>query len=483
MRRCVPAIVIVLTSWTGWAAGAAADDANAVLRLSAEDVVRAAFANSERVGTSAREIDRADGQIEEAASAVLPQLALGASYTRLSGPEALIPGGLDLGGGPSFSFDSLYQADLTVTQLVYQGGQVRAGIAAARMARDLAAVNYQYSATEAVYAARVSYALVLVQRELLDAAAESLGLARKFLNDVRSRRDAGQATDFDVLQASVRVQNAEASEVRARTALRISKVELLRTTGLDQGAKVELTDDLESITSWLADRWGPEALGARLATALGPARGGVRAQGARLDLQAAELSVDLQRIAESVSTASRRPSVALQASTGGSGVSGFIDRGFDTNWQAGVSVRVPVFDGFAARGKRAQAMAELAQAELARDSLVRDIELEVRSAYWRLQSAREFLASASGNVDQAREAVRQADARYRNGLIAELALDEARVALARARTNDAQARFELYRAMLDLDRATGLIELPPVVSGDASGAAPSSPISAPVPGE
>jgi len=474
MRRFVLAAVLAITSWSTRAAEPAGDDAGEILRLSAEEAVRAAFANSERVGTAAREIDRADGQIEEAGSAALPQLALGASYTRLSGLGALIPGFEDTGGGPLPSFESLYQADLTVTQIVYQGGQVRAGIAGARMARDLAAVNYQYSATEAVYAARVSYALVLVRRELLDAAAESLGLARKFLDDVRSRRDAGQATDFDVLQASVRVRNAEAEEVRARTALRISKAELLRTTGLDQGAEVELTDDLESMTSALAGRETSEALNARLATALGPTRGGVRAQGARLDLQAAKLTVDLQRVAESVSTAGRRPSVSLQASTIGSGVSGFIDDGFDFSWQAGVSVRVPVFDGFAARGKRAQAMADVAQAELARDSLVRDIELEVRSAYWRLQSAREFLASASGNVTQAREAVRQADARYRNGLIAELELDEARVALAQARTNDAQARFELYKAMLDLDRATGLIELPPVEPEDASDYAPSS---------
>jgi outer membrane protein TolC len=445
-----------------------------VIRLSVEDAVRAAFANSEYIGIAAHEIRRADGQIKEVGSAALPQLSFNASYTRLSGLGAFIPVLPDLGGD---SINSLYQVDLTVTQLIYQGGQVRAGLAAARVARDRAAVDYQFTATQVVYAARISYALVLVQQDLLDAAAESLGLARKFLNDVRSRQKAGQSTDFDVLQASVRVRNAEAEEVRARTLLQISKAELLRRTGLDQGAEVELTDDLDGMASALAGHRTTDSLSAQVASALGPTMGGRRAQGTRLDLQAAGLAVDLQRIAESVSMAGKRPTVALHASTSGSGVAGFFVEGFDSSWQAGVSVQVPVFDGFAARGKQAQAMAQLAQSELMRDSLLRDIELEVRSAYWRLKSAREFLAGASENVTQAREAVRQADVRYRNGLIAELVLDEARVSLAQARTNDARARFELYKSMLDLDQATGLIELPPIVRSDegagAHDAAPS----------
>ncbi|MHC5057568.1 MAG: TolC family protein [Planctomycetota bacterium] len=474
MRRYALVTALALAARLASAASPGEVGVGEVVRLSADAAVRAALANSEQVGIAAREIDRADGQIEEAGSVALPQIAANVSYARLSGLGGLIPGLGDVSGGPLPSFDSLYQADLTLTQLVYQGGQVRAGLAAARVARDRATVDYQFTTTQVVYAARISYALVLARAELLDAAAESLGLARKFLDDVSSRRDAGQATDFDVLQASVRVKNAEAEEVRARTALQVSRAELLRVMGVDQGAEVELTDDLLGLASSLTGDKPPDLLRTYVATALGPTRGGVRGQGARLDLQAADLSVDLQRIVESVSTASRRPTVAIEAASLGSGMHGFFDEGFDFSWRAGVFVRVPIFDGFAARGKQAQALAELAQTELTRDSLSRDIELEVRSAYWRLQSAREFLASAMENVTQAREAVRQADARYRNGLIAELTLDEARVGLAQARTNDAQARFGLYRGMLDLKRASGLIELPSDLPEDARGDAPSS---------
>ncbi len=469
MRRCAVTTILTLASWLASAGEPGPTrpiqaDGPEILRLSAEAAVHAALVNSEQVGIADREIDRADGQIEEAASAAFPQISANVSYSRLSGLGGLIPGFSDVGGGPLPDFEDLYQADLTLTQLVYQGGLVRAGLAAARVARDQASVNYQFTSTQVVYAARMSYALALARADLLDAAAESLGLARKFLDDVTSRRDAGQATDFDVLQASVRVRNAEAEEVKARTTLRVARAELLRRIGLDQGSRVELTDDLLGLASSLAGDEAPGPLRTYVATALGPVRG----QGARLDLQAADLTVNLQRIVESVSTAGRRPTVAIEAASLGSGISGYFGEGFDFSWRASVAVRVPIFDGFAARGKRAQALAELAQTELVRDSLTRDIELEVRSAYWRLQSAREFLASASENVKQAREAVRQADVRYRNGLIAELTLDEARVALAQARTNDTQARFGLYGAMLDLKRASGLIELPPAASADAN---------------
>jgi outer membrane protein TolC len=84
----------------------------------------------------------------------------------------------------------------------------------------------------------------------------------------------------------------------------------------------------------------------------------------------------------------------------------------------------------------------------------------VRSAFRRLGPAREALDAAAEGMKQAEEAVRQAGVRYRNGLIEELKLKEAMLGLALAGTDLAEARFELYRSMLDLQKAAGMVEVP-----------------------
>jgi len=59
------------------------------------------------------------------------------------------------------------------------------------------------------------------------------------------------------------------------------------------------------------------------------------------------------------------------------------------------------------------------------------------------RTARELVESQSENVRQALEAVRQAELRYREGLVTELVEKEARLGLTQARTNLAQALFEV----------------------------------------
>jgi outer membrane protein TolC len=85
----------------------------------------------------------------------------------------------------------------------------------------------------------------------------------------------------------------------------------------------------------------------------------------------------------------------------------------------------------------------------------------------RLATAAESVGSQREAVELAREAVRQAEARYRNEFVTELVVEEARLGLSMARTGYAQAVFDHFMASLDLDVAAGSLRLP-AAKGSAS---------------
>jgi outer membrane protein TolC len=356
----------------------------------------------------------------------------------------------DTGMG-SFDFsslfpDELYSANLTLTQAIYQGGQAAAALRAARLARKLAAKGVDLSRVGTTYAVKLAYAGVLLRDAFLQVATEGTDLAERHLKDVKARRAAGFITEFEELQARVQLSNAEAQRIRARTGLQTARDNLLGFLPWKLGRELALTDTLEGI----APSGEPPPLAELIALA----------SKLRPELALAGYTEKLNAVSHSVSTAGLRPTLGLQAGYTGTGPTDPFDEDFEYDWTVGLQLRIPLFDGLAAQGKRRQALAALEQARSERASLEDDVEREVRTAYWRVQTAREFVSSQKEAVGLAEEAVRQAGARYRNGLVTEVVEQEARVGLAQARTNLAQARFELFSSSLELDRAAGLLEAP-----------------------
>ena len=167
-----------------------------------------------------------------------PQLGLTLGYSRYQRLGGMFPSDVaDQFAGFLPSVTSQYSANLTLTQLVYNGGQVNAGLRAAALAEKQAARGVDLTRVGAVYAARQSYAHVLAQKALLEVATESVALAASYLDDVKARREAGMLTRLEELQAEVQHENAKASRIRARAGLRMARDGLLRLLGLDQGER------------------------------------------------------------------------------------------------------------------------------------------------------------------------------------------------------------------------------------------------------
>jgi outer membrane protein TolC len=192
------------------------------------------------------------------------------------------------------------------------------------------------------------------------------------------------------------------------------------------------------------------------AQAFAAAAGTQRAELERLAaLQAAaEAQVRLAR-------AALKPSLALGVDAGTQGEQYRTGPGY--NFIAGSLVLTwKFFDGGANRAALAQARHAARAAALAREELAQGIALEVQQAAESLATSIDSLDTARAREAAARAALRIAGRKRDEGAISQVEFIDARNALTQAELNLNLTQFELLERGLELQRATGTAQLPPL---------------------
>ena len=110
----------------------------------------------------------------------------------------------------------------------------------------------------------------------------------------------------------------------------------------------------------------------------------------------------------------------------------------------------------AGRVRQAESLAD--QSRIARDETELIVQVEVRRAFADLTQAAELIAAARKSVEQAEEAVRIAQVRYRVGTSTQLELLQAQSALTASRTSRLRAIYAHCVAAAQMRRAMGVAE-------------------------
>jgi outer membrane protein len=124
-------------------------------------------------------------------------------------------------------------------------------------------------------------------------------------------------------------------------------------------------------------------------------------------------------------------------------------------WTVGLESTWAIFDGRATAGKVVQAKSQYRQADLQLKEQTLAVEVEVRTALSSLQEAGELAEAAVKVVEQAKESLRLADARYGAGSATQLDVLQAQVSLTQARDNQLQANYSYNVALANVRRAIG----------------------------
>jgi outer membrane protein TolC len=340
--------------------------------------------------------------------------------------------------------DISYAISVTGTQLIFNGttfNQIRGTF----FQRDSAYFAFRNVLDQLIATVKTQFYQIIVNRELVKVNEENVRLLEAQLKDQQNRFEAGTVPRFNVLQADVQLHNQIPQLITAENNLRISKLQLAKTLGLDFQRRRGDSPPLDVIGDM---PYTPRPIAIADAIEMGKQR--------RPFLKQARANA-LNQL-QQVRAAAGQYLPTFTTTGGGEWVSSPINSSWhdiSKGWTALVQGSLPIWDSGAIAGQVIQQRALLSEAKITYDDDVRQVELEIQTAYSNLQQNEELVKSQEKNVELADEALRLAKARLDAGAGVQLDVLNATVQLLTAQSTRLQALFGYNSSLAEFDRATG----------------------------
>ena len=438
-----------------------------VILLSLDDALRIASGESETVWVAEAGVMRSLGNEKISRSGLFPQLSGTASYTRtLRSQFSDINFGGDTGGADALPFGrtNQYSLGLSLSQLVFDGGQTAARLRASRARRRSAEIDVDAARAETLLDVTSSYFDALLADRLVEISEASLAQQEEILRQTDVAQRVGDKSEFELLQARVRRDNQIPVVLQNRTQRQESYFRL------KQLLNVPLDDEVR-LTTGIAD------LPPRFAQ---PADAALEQ---RAPVRQAEQNVQANRDLLTGALGERWPSIALSSRYNPvayplNGLPQYDD--FREDWTVTLSLSIPILTGGRLAGDELVARGNLSEAKARLHQTREAAELDVRVSRNSLADAEATLKSNQSTVEQARRAYDIAQLRFREGLSSQIELQDIRLQLDQAESNQARAlrNVQVARARLALLRDLPLAGSS-VAAAQAVGAAAQAPATSP----
>jgi outer membrane protein len=419
---------------------AAADDAPRVLTL--EQALATAREHAPQLRQAHATTEASVARSDQSKAPLLPQVAGTGSYSRSTANYVSRPGSLpgNISGSSSsssWSTSGYYNLGLSASQLVYDfgatSGKWRASQANATAQRDTETatlVTVLAGVRDAFFTARAAKALVTVAQETLDN-------REKHLQQVQAFVEVGTKPEIDLAQARADRANALVSLIAAQNQYETAKAQLNQVMGVETPTDFDVAAD--TMPPVPGEDQGLDAL---LDEAISN----------RPELAAAAQEIRAQQLSVGALKATLLPS--LEASTG------FTDAGASAgnltwNWNVGLGLSVPIFQGGQTKAQIREAEWTLASLQAQADSLRLQVRFEVDQARLGVRAAQAALEAAKDALVNAQELLRLAEGRYEIGVGSIIELSDAQVALTSAAQQRVQAEYKLAQARSALQKAIG----------------------------
>jgi len=460
------------------AALAGQEPARGPVQLTLDEAIRRALTSGNEVRIAEAGVRQAEAQVTQAWSTALPEIRASVTYTRTFASvfssagqmptlapfspdtaaalasrvrylEQEYPNSVARGIGGLFSnlpFGRLntYVAALTVSQTLFQGGKIGAGIRGAHAYEQAARSQLDETRRDVTYRVKQAYLNALYAQRIVAITEASQLQVNDQLHRVSLNHQVGSSADYDLLRAQVEAANQEPLVIAARNGRDIALLEVRRLVNIPADQPVELVNPLPETTDSLP-----------------------RVDFAVLDLDAAgraavvaaEANVAFRREAVHVYHGDYFPTLKLSSSYGGQAYpAGLFPAGmsdFRKDWSASLTLSVPLFDGLRTHGAVLAAQAELARAEAQLSQTQAGVRIEIQQARAEIVRAQALVAARHETVGQAARAQHLATVRYNNGIATAIEVSDARLALQQAGVNEAQATRDYLLAIASLERALG----------------------------
>lgn len=432
----LPAVLSVgiVAAQTSGSASQPAQVAPPAKTLTLSDAEELAARNHPRIASSNLRAQAANKVVTEVRAAYFPTLSGNLTGTIADEGTIIAAGALQ-----TSSLSSRAAGGVALNQLITDFGRTLNLTRSARLLAEGQKQIAEDTRAQVLLEVRQAYFQSLAAEAVQNAAHAELENRRISLRQISALADSQMKSTLDVNFAEVLVSEAELAVFQAESTVQESKARLAAAMGDEQDPEYALVEE-------------------PLPAALAPNAEELISQALhdRPDLQALLLSENAAHQYAAAEKKLRYPSVNLL------GAAGEIPQHDATIHEdqygaAGLNLSIPIFTGrlYSARHGEAEFRAQAADKDV--ENLKVKIARDVRIAWFEANNAFRRLDVTARLVEQARRALRLAQARYNNGLGSIVELNEAQLSETSAEISAASAKYEYLSRRAVLDYTSGAI--------------------------
>ncbi|MDA3843085.1 MAG: TolC family protein [Candidatus Kapabacteria bacterium] len=446
-----------------------AQNAQAQVRsLTLEEAVKIAVSDNAETIIARQEVTKAETAVKEAYGYALPSVDLTASFAHfiekpkmpfpdfeamLSGAtygvleyEGLVPEGTYTPGPletklQSFALANNLEAKAQITQVLFNA-TVLEGIGATKIYEDLSKEQLNSKITEVIVNVKKAFYGVLLTKEMHTIMLTSLENAQQNLSNLQSMLKQGLVSEYDAMQAEVRVENIRPSVVQIENAHKSALDGLKMLLGIDPATELEVFGNLE------LDSYSIPNAKETINEAVVGNRG----------IRTLELKIQMDKAFIQVDKTEYYPSLAAFGNYTYAGQSDDFDMLTYSSAMVGVSLQMNLFNGMRTQRKVEQKTIVMNQTREQIIMAKNFVTIQVKSKIMDLERVIAQLEAQDRNVKMAERTYEIASIRFKEGTAIQLEIENAENALRQAKTNKMQSIFDYLTAQSELEHLIGTID-------------------------
>jgi len=308
---------------------------------------------------------------------------------------------------------------------------------------ELAVENARSSKINMVNAVRKAYYGVLMAKDVVKVYQESYDNAVLNFKNIQNKYQQGVVSEFDMIRADVNAKNFKPNLIQAQNAYNLASLSLKALLGIDMDREISVSGTLYDYEQSL---YGDLL---RMDTTLTD-----NSDLKKFDIQNEQLQKTLE-----LYKAQYLPTIAIT----GNYIYMSMNNNFrfgDYKWNPystiGISVSIPIFDGFKKANNIKQTTASLIQMQWQREDVVRNLKLAINSNVSNMANFVQQVLSTKDVIAEAQKGYEISQKLYDTGMGTLLDMNTAQLGLTQARLAFAQAIYNFLTSKADLDKTLGL---------------------------
>ncbi|CAL1521225.1 TolC family protein [Chitinophaga sp. MM2321] len=425
-------------------------------QLTLQEALKFALGNNQQLARTRMEEEMGKFKTQEVRSQALPQINGSANYTdNLMLQKSLIPGemlGKSADSSVLVAFGVQYSTSVgaELSQQVFNKA-VFTGLKAAKSGEEYYSLQSQQSAENVIYNVSQLYYQLLVTQEKIITINSNIEKLTQLVAATKSQYDNGLAKKIDLDRIRVNLTNYVTQRTQLQNQSHMQTNNLKRVMGMPLEANFSLP---------------PASLTEIEKKAAGVLQYDDMNLGERTEFKLLKKQEELQLLQKQAYQAEYYPTISLFGRYNYNGMSQHFafakDPSNATNWfgaaAVGLSMKIPIFDGFGRRAKMSQANVSLRQLNKQLEETTLTLNTEYENAKLQVRSNLSTITTQKENVDLANEVYYSTQNNYKLGLASLTDLLNSETSLADAQNSYNEALLQYKLAELEIIKSKGSLK-------------------------